>query len=500
MSARHVWTRFQRFAALAAVAACLIGAGIPLSSYLVNQGTFTPLGQNDVAIPDSNYTLSATDYSGRAVRFTGALTADRNATVPLEKGISYEVTNATTGGHNVLFGGASGTRVTISPSTTQPVSVHCPDGANFYLMGGASGTAFDPANPGPIGGSDAGAVTATDLVVTSSETFSNAIGFANGTPRFFGNGSVVYSSDADKDISGIPNAYTSPVLEITATGGGLTAARNLTVPFGGPWWVLNRTTQTINVGGSSGARVGVPAGYAMSVVSNTGNFFGLLPINLANGAFVTGLLPASNGGTGLDAAAGVSGQTLISNGAGGYTLGDPIAGSLATNDVTDGGLGVIRFYSDQATMALDAGHEYKGAALGIVADASTWTELYEVTPPLPGSEIVTFDFFAADMADAPDGGAADAFGCVFKFILTRTNSGAVYYQPYPPNAAPVALDASTPPCNVGFGSQDGGVITSFPGSFQIVNRGGTVFLEWKSVPGQSPWKASNEVDARRRKP
>jgi hypothetical protein len=69
---------------------------------------------NAIALADANYTLLATDYNKPVLRFTGALTADRNMTLPLTADALWFVRNATSGGHGLVMKGATGATVTVA--------------------------------------------------------------------------------------------------------------------------------------------------------------------------------------------------------------------------------------------------------------------------------------------------------------------------------------------------------------------------------------------------
>jgi hypothetical protein len=120
-----------------------------LGGPIADQGVGTPPGgEVDITIGNADYTASSADFYGASVQVksSGSLTADRKVTVPRESGAWKVVTNNTTGGFNIIWGGSAGTTVTIANGQT--VNVNCPDGINWVSAGGGSG--------GTGGGFDAG--------------------------------------------------------------------------------------------------------------------------------------------------------------------------------------------------------------------------------------------------------------------------------------------------------------------------------------------------------
>jgi hypothetical protein len=115
-----------------------------LGGPIADQGVGTPPGgEVDITIGNADYTASSADFYGASVQVksSGSLTADRKVTVPRESGAWKVVTNNTTGGFNIIWGGSAGTTVTIANGQT--VNVNCPDGINWVSAGGAA-----PAVPG----------------------------------------------------------------------------------------------------------------------------------------------------------------------------------------------------------------------------------------------------------------------------------------------------------------------------------------------------------------
>jgi hypothetical protein len=95
-----------------------INAGLP------KWGRFTK------AMADANYTLLAAEYDNRILEFTGALTATRTITLPLEDGREYVIKNACTGG-SLTFQPPTGTGVTIA--TVKSAIIYC-DGTNYVRV------------------------------------------------------------------------------------------------------------------------------------------------------------------------------------------------------------------------------------------------------------------------------------------------------------------------------------------------------------------------------
>jgi hypothetical protein len=70
-------------------------------------------GRLQKAMTDANQTLTAAEARNRILRFTGALTANRNIVVPLAEQ-EWIVNNATTGGFALQFIGPTGTGVSVA--------------------------------------------------------------------------------------------------------------------------------------------------------------------------------------------------------------------------------------------------------------------------------------------------------------------------------------------------------------------------------------------------
>lgn len=251
--------------------------GIPLSSFLIDQGTFPVLGGDTVTIAsDQNYTATSTDYAANSMNVTSsvALTADRLFFIPCNAGESKDITNNTDGGKNLLVackladGGPAGATATIASGTLAHVVT--PDGVNYLSVSGGGG--FDSGSPPPIGNVTPNAVYANPLV---SSTW---LQFASGVNQFFAAHAVVYSSDADKDLTGSPTVYNTQLLYVTGTV--LTTTRKLILPLGGPWWIYNGTStspQTITVIGPTGTGTDLPAGKLGIFVSSDGvNMYGVV--------------------------------------------------------------------------------------------------------------------------------------------------------------------------------------------------------------------------------
>ena len=78
-------------------------------------------GEKSIALTDANYTLSVVTHPKEFVwgvlRFTGALTGDRDIIVPLNKK-PYTVVNDTTGGFSLVVKTAAGTGITVPNGAT----------------------------------------------------------------------------------------------------------------------------------------------------------------------------------------------------------------------------------------------------------------------------------------------------------------------------------------------------------------------------------------------
>lgn len=101
-------------------------------------GATPPLGDTNPIFPtDANHACTLAEYYGSSLYVTaaGALTAGRLLSVPLVRGMGYDVTNACSVAF--LFGGASGTTVAIAAGAT--IRCKCSDGANFVAIGGSGG-------------------------------------------------------------------------------------------------------------------------------------------------------------------------------------------------------------------------------------------------------------------------------------------------------------------------------------------------------------------------
>ncbi len=92
------------------------------------------------ALPDSNYTLTASEggeaYGNIAFNFTGALTADRNVIVPTTPKL-YIAQNSTTGGHNITVKTVGGTGIAVTPASGYAI-LYC-DGVNVVQLTNAGG-------------------------------------------------------------------------------------------------------------------------------------------------------------------------------------------------------------------------------------------------------------------------------------------------------------------------------------------------------------------------
>jgi len=80
-----------------------------------------------IAMGDANQVLPASAFNATTIEPTGALTADRNLTLPRRKGRILTINNRTTGAHNVVAIGASGTGVNCPVGITHVYW----DGTNF---------------------------------------------------------------------------------------------------------------------------------------------------------------------------------------------------------------------------------------------------------------------------------------------------------------------------------------------------------------------------------
>jgi hypothetical protein len=125
-------------------------------------------GFRSITLADANYTL--TDFNGvedesrnMIIRATGILTAARDIIAPATSKM-YAITNATTGGFNVIIKTLTGTGVAINPSQTS--IVYC-DGLNFVLVGGST---VSPAFTGVPTAPTATAGTSTTQIATTAFT------------------------------------------------------------------------------------------------------------------------------------------------------------------------------------------------------------------------------------------------------------------------------------------------------------------------------------------
>ena len=82
------------------------------------------------ALADANYVLAYTEAQSQILEFTGALTAQRNITVPLGAR-QWTVFNNTTGGFGLQFIGATGTGIVVSMGKRAIVYA---DGANVVRV------------------------------------------------------------------------------------------------------------------------------------------------------------------------------------------------------------------------------------------------------------------------------------------------------------------------------------------------------------------------------
>jgi hypothetical protein len=80
-------------------------------------------------IPDAPQTPDITVWSFMTIRCPGVMTADRKVTLPLIPGRTWVIYNDTTGGHNLIVGGATGTTVSL-PASGNP-TVFC-SGVDFF--------------------------------------------------------------------------------------------------------------------------------------------------------------------------------------------------------------------------------------------------------------------------------------------------------------------------------------------------------------------------------
>ena len=86
-------------------------------------------GQVTLSLVDADHNLSASEEACFLIIVTGTWTGDHSVFAPLNAKACYHVVNATTGGHNVLFGGSSGSKVTIAAGSAK---VCQSDGTNYY--------------------------------------------------------------------------------------------------------------------------------------------------------------------------------------------------------------------------------------------------------------------------------------------------------------------------------------------------------------------------------
>ncbi len=143
---------------------------VPVSGSVGGAGPFPTLGNTPIALADADHTLAVPSESCYlSITVTGALTALRHVVAPLAAGFAYIVTNLTSGGFPITFGGSSGTVVPIDPGQT--VTVTTPDGAN-YVVSGTGGGSSGPGSAGYVifrpGVASAGQHVATPAEITTA--------------------------------------------------------------------------------------------------------------------------------------------------------------------------------------------------------------------------------------------------------------------------------------------------------------------------------------------
>lgn len=103
---------------------------VDTSKVLRGDGSWSTPGFASVAMADANQTPSASTAANYVLRLTGAITANRNLTLPLTAGRSWHVINDCTGAYGVVVKGATGSTVTVGNGSKALVVT---DGVNFYL-------------------------------------------------------------------------------------------------------------------------------------------------------------------------------------------------------------------------------------------------------------------------------------------------------------------------------------------------------------------------------
>src|SRR5271154_4078839 len=120
---------------------------VPISGSIGSAGPFPTLGATTITLADANHTLvdpSETCY--QYILVNGPQTAPRQVIGPLVAGFTYLVINETTGGFDIVFGGVTGTTVSIAPGSSAWCST---DGTNWAQTGGG-GSSPVPGNAGYV--------------------------------------------------------------------------------------------------------------------------------------------------------------------------------------------------------------------------------------------------------------------------------------------------------------------------------------------------------------
>jgi hypothetical protein len=199
--------------------------------------------------------------------YVGPLTADASVAYPIEDNDQafWIVCNDTSGGHDLLVTGESGSSsVTVGPGKSALIYA---DGTDLREIALSNVVSFDPASPGPIGGTTPGRGTFTQIDWST-------------LPILGGSATVNCTSGIPPVLSG--SVTKKRVIYFTGTPGGPLLTEVPPGSAGEPpeWIMVNKTGQSITVSTTDGGAAVVLAAGAkqLVVVDQTVSPTGLLAV------------------------------------------------------------------------------------------------------------------------------------------------------------------------------------------------------------------------------
>ena len=342
------------------------GPQVPIFGQLGGSGAFPALGSNTIAASGAHHTLIVPDETCyQSITVTGALSGDYPVFAPLVAGYTFIVTNNTTGGFNVVFGGTSGTVVHCPPGV--PTWVTCSDGFNYGSAPGGptgatgpGGTAANTGATGRTGGTGpTGSTGATGPTgATGSTGFTGPTGIPGSATTTGATGPTGFTGPTgNTGAQGIPGAatttgatgptgFTGPTgtqgIPGTAAMTGATGPTGFTGPTG-----TQGIPGTAAMTGATG-RTG-PTGAASTVTGPTGFTGSTGPTGVPGSATTTGATGAT-GYTGPTGAQGIPGAATTT-GATGSTGFTGATGATGAASVVTGPTGSTGSTGAQGTAA-----------------------------------------------------------------------------------------------------------------------------------------------------